>query len=48
MSDLAIFLAGVCVTIIWSAAILLQLWAAYEGSKEEKKRKRALEDQSPN
>ncbi len=46
MSDLGIFLAGVFVTIFWSAAIVLQLWAAYAGGKEEEERKKALEEQS--
>ena len=44
MSDLSIFLAGVCVTIPWSAGIGLLLWAAYQGGKSEEKRKQALEN----
>ncbi|MBT8359609.1 MAG: hypothetical protein KJO32_01550 [Deltaproteobacteria bacterium] len=47
MSDLSIFLAGVCVTIPWSAGIGLLLWAAYTGGKAEKQRREALEDQPP-
>lgn len=44
MSDSSLFLAGICVTIIWCAAIGLQIWAAYEGAKAEKKRKQAIQD----
>jgi hypothetical protein len=33
MSDSGIFLAGVVVTLIWSAAIGLLLWAAYQDGK---------------
>jgi hypothetical protein len=33
MSDTGIFLAGVVVTIIWSAAIGTLLWAAYQDGK---------------
>jgi len=36
LSSGALLLTGVCVAIIWSAAILQQLWAAYEGGKSEK------------
>ena len=35
MSDFAIFLAGVVVTIIWSAAIGSLVWAAYQDGKSE-------------
>jgi hypothetical protein len=44
MSEMALFLAGVCVTLIWSAGIGSLLWAAWEGAKEEKRRKEALEE----
>jgi len=47
MSDLSIFLAGVCVTVPWSAGIGLLLWAAYRGGKSEEKRQQALEEQLP-
>jgi hypothetical protein len=47
MSDLSIFLAGVCVSIPWSVGIGSLLWAAYQGGKSEEKRKQALEDQPP-
>ena len=33
MSDTGIFLAGVVVSIIWSAAIGVLLWAAYQERK---------------
>ena len=39
MSDFAIFLAGVVVTLIWSAAIATFLWAAYHDGKSEMLRK---------
>jgi hypothetical protein len=45
MSDFSLFLAGVCVTIIWSAGVGSLLWAAYTGGKAEEKRKQAIEDQ---
>ena len=47
MSDLSLFLAGVCVTIIWSAGVGSLLWAAYEGGKAERLRQQALKDQPP-
>ncbi|MBT8361282.1 MAG: hypothetical protein HKP41_10405 [Desulfobacterales bacterium] len=47
MSDFSLFIAGVCVTIIWSAGVGSLLWAAYQGGKSERHRKQALEDQPP-
>jgi hypothetical protein len=47
MSNLSLFIAGVCVTIIWSAGVGSLLWAAYQGGKSERQRMQALEDQSP-
>jgi hypothetical protein len=39
MSDLAIFFAGVVVTLIWSTALVSILWAAYQDGKSETLRK---------
>ena len=47
MSDLAIFLAGIVVTLIWSAAIGSLVWAAYQDGESERHRKEDLEKHPP-
>jgi hypothetical protein len=47
MSDFSLFIAGVFVTIIWSAGVGSLLWAAYRGGISERQRIQALEDQPP-
>jgi hypothetical protein len=41
MSDSGIFIAGVIVTLVWSTAIGLLLWAAFQDGKSEGARKQS-------